>query len=712
MSFRVPDACPPLSGDDVRKPGRAVALLQVLALLAAPVVIALTTASARWSVAPLLVIMVFCGVSTLTEVETGSSHLQVSGSFLGIVLAAALLGGGPGAVVGVFTDLLAWIRVREAPHYFRNNLAAYAWFPLASGLFFHATIHIAGASVGSPGYYLLVFAMFVVALALNFLAVAGYQCYLDRSSLGAKFREALIPLLSAELFSALLTVASVYMAVQLGTPGLMLFGIVLMVFQYLIAELLRSKQRAAELHRKATSDELTGLVNRERFHAQLEEQINSAAANNDTFAVLLLDLDRFKEVNDNLGHQYGDELLRTLGERLAITEDVAGMVARLGGDEFALLTPSQPDISATVEQVAAKLIACVQRPILVDEMMLDLDASVGIARFPTDGEDAHTLLRRADIAMYAAKQAHAGLMVFEDHLDLQSARRLGVLSDFRRVLESGQIVVYYQPIVDARDSRLVGAEGLVRWEHPELGLIPPGDFIPTVEQSQLIGPLTRHVLEQAIAQCAAWRRETADLSVSVNLSVRNLLDRELPRDIESFLSAFGMPADALQLEITESMLMSDPDRARATVLALTELGVRIAVDDFGTGYSSLANLRRLPIDELKVDRSFVSHMLKNDSDRIIVGSTINLGHDLGLRVTAEGVEDLSTMHYLAHLGCDLVQGFHISKPVPPKTLTAWMDDQVAHCGPRAAGISSELNALAQESVPLIAPARRRVRSRR
>jgi diguanylate cyclase (GGDEF)-like protein len=682
-----------------------------LALLGAGIVIALTASSASWNIATLLVIMVFCAISTLTEVETGSSHLQVSGSFLGIVLAAALLGGGPGAAVGIFTDLLAWIRVREAPHYFRNNLAAYAWFPLASGLFFHEMVHISGAGVGSPGYYLLVFAMFVVALGLNFVAVAGYQCYLDRSSLAAKFREALIPLLSAELFSALLMVASVYMAVQLGTPGLALFGVVLMVFQYLIAELLRSKQRASDLHRKATSDELTGLVNRETFRAQLDEQIDSAAANNETFAVMLLDLDRFKEVNDNLGHQYGDELLRKLGERLATT-DVAGMIARLGGDEFALLTPLQPDISATAEQVAAKLMDCVQQPILVDEMMLDLDASVGIARFPTDGTDAHTLLRRADIAMYAAKNANAGLMVFEPHLDLQSERRLGVLSNFRHVLESGQIVVYHQPIVDATDSRLVGTEGLVRWEHPELGLIPPGDFIPTVERSQLIGPLTRHVLEQAIAQCAAWRRENADLSVSVNLSVRNLLDRDLPRDIENLLSAFGMPADALQLEITESMLMADPDRARATVLALSELGVRIAVDDFGTGYSSLANLRRLPIDELKVDRSFVSHMLKNESDRIIVGSTINLAHDLGLRVTAEGVEDLSTMDYLARLGCDLVQGFHISKPVPPKALAAWMDARGRLLPPGAVAISSAVRAHAQETLPTMARGLQRVGSRR
>jgi diguanylate cyclase (GGDEF)-like protein len=694
--------------DDTRKPGRLVALIQISALLGAVLVIIVTRSSDRWSLAPLLIIMAFCGVSTLTEVETGSSHLQVSGSFLGIVLAGALLGGGPGAVVGVFTDLVAWVRVREAPHYFRNNLAAYAWFPLASGLFFHAAVKLTDASVGSIGYYLLVFAMFVVALALNFLAVAGYQCYLDRSSLAAKLREALIPLLSAELFSALLTVASVSMAVALGTPGLLLFGIVLMVFQYLIAELLRSKQRAAELQRKATTDELTGLVNREQFRTELEEQINTAAANNDTFAVMLLDLDRFKEVNDNLGHQYGDELLRKLGERFATTDDVDGLVARLGGDEFALLTPSQPDISTVVEEIACKIIACVQEPILVDEMMLDLDASVGIARFPTDGEDAHTLLRRADIAMYAAKQAHAELMLFEESLDVQSAGRLGVLTDFRRVLESGQIVVYYQPIVNASDSRLVGAEGLVRWEHPELGLIPPGDFIPTVERSQLIRPLTRHVLEQAIAQCAAWRRANADLSVSVNLSVRNLLDRDLPGEVERLLSSFGVPPDALQLEITESMLMSDPDRSAATVLALTDLGVRIAVDDFGTGYSSLANLRRLPIDELKVDRSFVSHMLQNDSDRIIVGSTINLGHDLGLRVTAEGVEDVSTMDHLAQLGCDLVQGFHISKPVPPETLSAWMGEQGHPLLASPSNGHPQVNALANQAVPLTPPTLHRV----
>ncbi len=308
----------------------------------------------------------------------------------------------------------------------------------------------------------------------------------------------------------------------------------------------------------------------------------------------------------------------------------------------------------------------------MEGMTLQVGASIGISRFPRDGHDAHTLLRHADVAMYAAKELHSGCKLYAAELDRHSRRRLSVLSDFRRALHSDEIVVHYQPIVDVEGISLRGAEGLVRWQHPKLGMIPPGEFIQTVEQSGLIGPLTRHVLERSIAQCAAWRRQGQDLSVAVNLSVRDLLDQSLPRDIDRLLTSYHVPASALQLEITESMLMSDPERSLATLTRLSGLGVRLSVDDFGTGYSSLANLRRMPIDELKIDRSFVSPMLQDESDLIIVRSTINLGHDLGLRVIAEGVEDEPTLLHLAHLGCDLAQGYHVSRPLPADAFSAWM----------------------------------------
>jgi EAL domain-containing protein (putative c-di-GMP-specific phosphodiesterase class I) len=305
-------------------------------------------------------------------------------------------------------------------------------------------------------------------------------------------------------------------------------------------------------------------------------------------------------------------------------------------------------------------------------MTLEVGVSIGVARFPRDGADPHSLLRSADVAMYAAKEAHSGCKIYAAALDRHSVRRLSVLSEFRRALDSDEIVVFYQPLMEMDGTNVHGAEGLVRWQHPELGLLPPSDFIPIVEQTGLIGPLTRHVLEQAVAQCATWRRAGKDLTVSVNLSVRNLLDPDLPTLIGDLLTLYGLTPEALHLEITESMLMSDPDRSLVTLTRLNQLGAGLSVDDYGTGYSSLANLRRLPIDELKIDRSFVSPMLSDESDLIIVRSTINLGHDLGLKVVAEGVEDEATLHRLAGLGCDFAQGYHFSKPLAPDAFNEWI----------------------------------------
>jgi EAL domain-containing protein (putative c-di-GMP-specific phosphodiesterase class I) len=295
-----------------------------------------------------------------------------------------------------------------------------------------------------------------------------------------------------------------------------------------------------------------------------------------------------------------------------------------------------------------------------------------VARFPRDGEDPHSLLRSADVAMYAAKEAQVQYKIYASALDRHSLRRLSVLSEFRNALEAGEIEVFYQPIMRMDGTRVHGAEGLVRWQHPELGLLPPSDFIPVVEQTALIGSLTRYVLERSVADCARWRREGQDLTVSVNLSVRNLLDPELPSVIGELLERYDLAPEALQLEITESMLMSDPDRSLITLTALNQLGVGLSVDDYGTGYSSLANLRRLPIDELKLDRSFVSPMLSDENDLIIVRSTINLGHDLGLIVVAEGIEDEATLVRLRDLGCDLAQGYYFSKPLPSHEFDAFI----------------------------------------
>jgi diguanylate cyclase (GGDEF)-like protein len=391
-----------------------------------------------------------------------------------------------------------------------------------------------------------------------------------------------------------------------------------------------------------------------------------------------MDLDRFKEINDTLGHHYGDILLKALGPRLTSAVGEGSFVARLGGDEFGILLGEEIEDVAVLDVVMARLFKSVSQPFMIDELSLEVGASVGVARFPLDGEDSHALLRCADIAMYAAKEAQTEYKIYTAEQNQHSKHRLGVLSGIRHALVQDEIVVHYQPIVDLDQGTVRGAEGLVRWQHPEHGLIPPGAFVQTVEQTGLIGPLTRHVLERSIAECAAWRKDGREMSVAVNLSVRNLLDRDLPMEIERLLYAYGLPPEALQLEITESMIMSDPDRALSTVTRLSGLGARLSVDDFGTGYSSLANLRKMPINELKIDRSFVSPMLHNESDLIIVRSTINLGHDLGLNVIAEGVEDSPTLEQLAVLGCDLAQGYHVSKPMPPDAFNDWLAETAPH----------------------------------
>ena len=334
-----------------------------------------------------------------------------------------------------------------------------------------------------------------------------------------------------------------------------------------------------------------------------------------------------------------------------------------------------PGDPTALEAIAERLLACVQLPFLVHHLALEVGASIGIARYPDDGEDAHTLLRRADIAMYEAKRAQSGIRHYEPVYDDHSLQRLRLLGDVRRAISAGEIVVHYQPIVDLAEMRVHGAEALVRWQHPERGLLAPGTFVPIVEQTGLISALTRHVLESAVAQCSTWREAGMDLCVSVNLSVRNLLDRNLPAEIGRLLRARRLPPDALQLEITESMIMSDPDRALLTITELSNLGVQLAVDDFGTGYSSLDYLSRLPIDELKIDRSFVSPMLTDSSNLIIVRSTINLAHDLRLAIIAEGVEDAETLAHLDQLGCDRVQGFHLGRPMSADAFDAWMRDE-------------------------------------
>jgi len=434
------------------------------------------------------------------------------------------------------------------------------------------------------------------------------------------------------------------------------------------------KQLERELTRQAFSDQLTGLPNRALLHDRTEQAIRLAGRHGLVAALLLLDLDRFKEVNDTLGHHHGDLLLQQVAERLQGSMRDSDTVARLGGDEFAVLLPKVASVQDAAG-VADKLSAAIEAPFTVDGLTLDVEASIGVAAYPDHGASANELLQRADVAMYAAKAAHLSYVVYDPALDRHSPRRLGLLGQLRRALAAGELVVHYQPKAEVRSGRIIGVEALVRWQHPEYGLLGPGEFVPLAETTGLIRPLTSYVLEAALCQCRGWLDAGRDLSVAVNLSTRCLLDLALPDQIIGLLEDTAVAPERLVLEITESSIMTDPARALEILNRLHALGVQLAIDDFGTGYSSMAYLKSLPVQELKVDRSFVQHLRDNQSDAVIVRSTVDLGHNLGLRVVAEGVEDEATLGELASLGCDSVQGYYLAKPMPEAELVAWLAAQ-------------------------------------
>ncbi len=422
---------------------------------------------------------------------------------------------------------------------------------------------------------------------------------------------------------------------------------------------------------QATHDALTGLPNRVRLRDDITAAITAGGEDDAGAALLLIDLDRFKEVNDTLGHHYGDQLLVQAAERMRVNLRDGETVARLGGDEFAVLLPhitSADDVAA----VAARLHEVMLQPFEVDGLSLTVAGSIGAALYPQHGTTSDQLLQRADIAMYTAKAKRTGFAVFDRSQDSTDPRRLTLATDLRRAIEQGRLILHYQPKVDARTGDVLGAEALVRWPHPEHGLIPPDEFIPLAEHTGLINPLTRLVLDTALRQCRTWLDDGHQLGIAVNVSAHGLLDLDLPGEVADRLRRRQVPAHLLTIEITETAIMTDPDRALRVVTQLHALGVHLSIDDFGTGYSSLAYLKNLPVQELKIDRSFVSCMTTSERDAVIVRSTVELGRNLGLRVVAEGVEDHATWQQLEAAGCDVIQGYFISRPVASEDFDAWL----------------------------------------
>ena len=428
------------------------------------------------------------------------------------------------------------------------------------------------------------------------------------------------------------------------------------------------RREAEERRHEALHDSLTGLPNRTHFAMNVDECLRRG----DHAAVMLMDLDRFKEVNDTLGHHHGDLLLSEVATRLMAAVREKDMAARLGGDEFAVLVSGIDDL-ADAERIARRILEGFTRPFEIQNLSLDVGVSIGIAAAPGDGFDSASLLQKADVAMYEAKSTRSGFARYSPERDTFTPRRLALAGGLRQAIDDHDLVVHFQPKARLSDGQIIAAEALVRWRHRELGMIFPDEFIPIAEQTGLEPQLTAYVLRAALRQCAAWHRAGHHVGVAVNLAVRSLLDSQLPESVGRLIEESGVLPGHLTLEITESGVMADPDRTIAVLDRLAALGLHISVDDFGTGYSSLSYLQRLPVHEVKIDKSFVFRMSTDSNDAVIVESIIDLGHKLGLSVVAEGVEDQICWDWLRTMGCDVAQGYHLTKPIPGTAMTEWLN---------------------------------------
>lgn len=443
-----------------------------------------------------------------------------------------------------------------------------------------------------------------------------------------------------------------------------------------ILALYKGGRQAALNEYQAMHDDLTALPNRVLLHDRINQSILGMERDKSLVAVMLMDLDRFKEVNDTLGHHSGDLLLRQIGPRLRSILRESDTIARLGGDEFAILLPNVHDRAAAV-QVADKIKRALDLPFEVQGLKLNIEGSIGIAFAPDHGRDVETLIQRADVAMYVSKRSGSGYAIYAPEQDRHSPTRLALVGQIRQAIDEQEISLYYQPKADLITGHIKGVEGLARWHHPERGLMTPDDFIPLTENTGLIEPLTFYLIEAAVRQARLWRDAGIELIVSVNVSARSLLDHELPEQIEEILVRWGLDPKSLRLEITESTIMEDPVRALEVLDRLSQKGIGLALDDFGTGYSSLSYLKRLPVDELKIDKSFVLHMHEDENDAVIVQSTIDLARNLGLEVVAEGVETQAHWDRLTELGCHLAQGYFLSRPIAPGEFMQWYREREA-----------------------------------
>jgi diguanylate cyclase (GGDEF)-like protein len=568
------------------------------------------------------------------------------------------------AVASLYSDVFA----KKTPIKTIFNFSQY-W--VAWGAATVTFIAIAGAeSFGTIGDNNWRWSLAVVATAATYFVVnnllVGTAIALATRS---KIRKVQWASLTREAISDCVLLAFAPIVVIVADRGLLFLPLLLLP----VYTVYRTARVSAEKEHQALHDPLTDLPNRSSFDDALQRRMAMSHSPRRA-AVLLIDLDRFKEVNDTLGHHAGDELLRQIGPRLhSVLRDDA-VVSRFGGDEFAVLLPEIDD-EVDAQAIGLRIAHAVEEPFRVDGFNLEVQASIGVALFPDHGRQSDELIKRADIAMYVAKRLQTGTEIYDPEQDHHSTRRLELVSELRKAILDGQIVLYYQPKLDLATGKVQSVEALVRWMHPRLGLVPPADFVPVAEHTGLIRPLTSHVLTSAVQQAAAWRDAGREIAVAVNLSARNLHDGGIITEVPVNLARYELPARLLRLEITESSIMADPVRARKSLQTLHDMGVSLSIDDFGTGYSSLAYLQNLPVSEIKIDRSFVMNLVDNPADQAIVRSTIELAKNLGLTSTAEGVETEDALAWLRRTGCDQAQGYHVARPMTAEAFNRWLDER-------------------------------------
>ncbi len=604
-------------------------------------------------------------------VTPGKSHPDSGTAALTFCFAALLYWGFPvAALLRSVTTLIAAAARRHAMFRAAFNAAQVTLSLGAAGLVLAgAGIHPQPQAPWVPGGgQLLAVGLAAVAyFAVNFVLVGVAVALHSRAPIPATLRKAL----PYQAFVNLVLLSAAPLVVVVMGRSVLLVLLFLLPLIAIYASAAMSLQREHQAHH----DELTSLPNRTLLLRQTADALVEAARSGTRAGFLLLDLDRFKEVNDTLGHPVGDALLRVVAHRLAHSVRPGDLVARLGGDEFAVLLPSVRE-GGVAREVAARLRAALAEPIRLEGMSFEIEASVGIALYPDDATAVEVLLQRADVAMYLAKERRTGVEMYASEADRNSPVRLSLLGDLRRGIDRGELELHYLPKVFLADGRTGGMEALVRWRHPRRGMLMPAEFIPATEQSYLMRDLTAYLLDAALAQAARWRRDGLPVQVSVNLSARDLLDTGLSDAVGRGLRTHGLLPGELMLEINERVLASEPAHAASTVSALADLGVPLSLDDFGTGYSSLVRLKRLPVSEIKIDASFITRLFDSADNELIVRSLVDLVRALGIRSVAEGVETAEVAAALGAMGCDAAQGQYFSGPLDPAAATAWLADHV------------------------------------